>query len=316
MAEFCITYCANFIKRRNRPDGNIMLTFGNGLLALLFLQGLHPIVTRFLGRELYLDVMKRKSSPPHFSIILGALAIVGVTLVGVTAGARAQGSDASPVVVELFTSQGCSSCPPADAFLRELATREDLIALTFPIDYWDNLGWPDTFANRAHTSRQRTYAKRLPNLRVYTPQMVVNGHLDIVGSHKQEVLDAIDAEANARQSFVDIDLVFQGNTLTITLGQAPFDRPNVRADVWIVPFHEGTQSVSIKAGENQGRTIDYANVVDGLMKLGQYQGRRTAYQHSLQVLIDKSITGCVVLVQEENNGSIIGARRIFLDTAL
>ena len=164
MAEFCITYCANFIKRRNRPDGNIMLTFGNGLLALLFLQGLHPIVTRFLGRELYLDVMKRKSSPLHFSIILGALAIVGVTLVGVTAGARAQGSDASPVVVELFTSQGCSSCPPADAFLHPW-TGADSNSASFRSTTWPSEG--SISSGRTIACGRRT---RLDQARRLTPR--------------------------------------------------------------------------------------------------------------------------------------------------
>lgn len=273
-------------------------------------------MTRFLGGGLYLEAMKRRFPPRHFNLALGTLALVGVMVMGPLVGAHAQDRNVSPVVVELFTSQGCSSCPPADAFLRELANRTDIIALTLPIDYWDNLGWPDTFAAPAHTSRQRTYAKRLPNLRVYTPQMVVNGRLDIVGSHKEEVLAAIDAEAAAGQSFVDIDIASEGNTLTITLGAAPSDKANVTADVWIVPYHEGAQSVAIEAGENQGRIIDYANVVDGLMKLGEYRGKRTAYRHSIQVLIDKSITGCVVLVQEENNGPIIGAKRIVLDTIL
>ena len=224
----------------------------------------------------------------------------------------AQSRANDPIVVELFTSQGCSSCPPADELLGELSEREDVIALSLPVDYWDNLGWRDTFASPEHTDRQRGYAKRLPNRRLYTPQMVINGRFDVVGSRREEVIETIDRALEEAVRDVAINITDFGDRIAVRISEAPEDLAGVRASVWIIPYHTGPIPVSITKGENRGRTISYANVVDGIMKLGDYWGTMTALFHSLDGMRDKNVSGCVVVVQENDNGPILAAQRILL----
>ncbi len=224
--------------------------------------------------------------------------------------APAQAHEEPPVVVELFTSQGCSSCPPADALMSELSRRADLITLTLPIDYWDKLGWPDTFASPRHSARQRAYARQLGTHRVYTPQMVINGQLDVVGSHKDDVLKAIDqAKATARPT-INIALSRRGDDLTIVLDDAPPELDGVTAWIWIVPYHAGIRTVDVTKGENRGRTLSYANVVDGIMKIGDYRGRKVAILHSLAEMRQRQIDDCVILVQQDGTGAILAAKRL------
>lgn len=217
----------------------------------------------------------------------------------------------SPVVVELFTSQGCSSCPPADKILGELIDRDNVIALSLPVDYWDNLGWRDTFASPHHTQRQRDYAVTLGTRQVYTPQMVINGHINVVGSRRNKVMQSIADELQHDHEKVDISLAAAGDDLVISLSDAPSSiGSTIDATVWIVPFHQGMHSVSIERGENRGKTIAYSNVVDGLMRLGEYNGAGTDFTHSLAPLQNKSVDGCAVIVQDDVTGEIIGAQRI------
>ena len=220
----------------------------------------------------------------------------------------------TPVVVELFTSQGCSSCPPADLVLQELTTHENVIALSLPIDYWDNLGWPDTFASPQHTQRQRQYAALLPNSRVYTPQMVINGHIDVVGSRRADVLQAVTLESERERPTIDISLSTRDEALEISLEAAPESLTGVEASVWIAPFHNGSQEVAVKRGENGGRALSYSNVVQGLMKLGMYSGEKTAFTHSIAMLKHKNVDDCVILIQNDRSGEIIGVKKIALAT--
>ncbi len=241
----------------------------------------------------------------------GALTLASAaTLSGVRT--QAQISVGDPIVVELFTSQGCSSCPPADELLLELAERDDVIALSMPVDYWDNLGWRDTFAAAEHTDRQRGYAQRLPNRRLYTPQMVVNGRFDVVGSRRDEVYETIERLSEETSAQVNINVVNLGDRFTVRIAEAPVDLSEVRASVWMIPYHKGPLPVSIERGENRGRTISYSNVVNGIRKIGDYWGTMTALFHSLEDLQDKKVDGCVIVVQEDDNGPILAARRMLL----
>ena len=244
--------------------------------------------------------------PALLPLVLGFALGLGVVKTAVADDAM------RPVVVELFTSQGCSSCPPADALMMELAERGDVVAITLPIDYWDNYGWRDTFASPLHSARQRGYAKRLPNRRVYTPQMVVNGRHDVIGTHREEIVDLIRSEIEKAKSLVGIELALDGKVLTIVVADAPSLLAGLDAEVWLAPFHLDVKSVTIGAGENRGRTVDYAHVTEGLTRLGAYRGVRIAFDHPLEPLLEGGIGGCAVFVQEAANGPIIAAAQMEL----
>ena len=207
-----------------------------------------------------------------------------------------------PVVVELFTSQGCSSCPPADALLRELADRHDVIALALHVDYWDYIGWKDQFALPGHAARQRAYAAAAGRRMIYTPQMVVNGREDLVGVHAMQLADLI-ADYRASASKVDLDADREGDRVVVHLApvgaalRGPFVVELVRYDP-LKPSH-------ITRGENAGRDIDYANVVTGWTHVGDWDGASTA---DLRVNAPGNLPA-VVLVQVKGSGPIVAAAR-------
>ncbi len=160
-----------------------------------------------------------------------------------------------PVVVELFTSQGCSSCPPADAYLHDLAKRTDVIALSYNVGYWDYLGWKDTLASLAHTERQRAYARTLGLSGVYTPQIVVNGIAEGVGSRRHEIEPALES---AKPLPVSISFTGEGDALSLSVG--PGETPERPATLWLVRYTK-EERVEISRGENRGRTIAYTHAV-------------------------------------------------------
>jgi len=244
------------------------------------------------------------------TLLAWALVVTVAWLTNSLISARAAGNGKRPVVVELFTSQGCSSCPPADALMLELAKRDDIIALSLPVDYWDNMGWADTFASPRHTARQRAYAKTLPNRRVYTPQMVINGTVDLVGSHRDEVLETISKEVASPAPFIPITLGREGDHLTISLGDAPPALAGRKAWIWIAPYHGKVQSVAITKGENAGNTFKYTHVVDGLKKIGDYDGSKLLITHEMDEMMAKNIDDCAIIVQDSQTGAILGATHI------
>jgi hypothetical protein len=169
-----------------------------------------------------------------------------------------------PTVVELFTSEGCSSCPPADALLAELAKRPDVLALSFHVDYWDRLGWKDPFSSRAATDRQNRYAKLLKLATVYTPQIVVDGRWEAVGSDRADVARALEL-ARRDPSEVPVTLALDHGQAQIALGRGG-DR--VAASVLLIGFdrrHVG----AVKRGENSGRTLAHVDVVRGVEEIGR-----------------------------------------------
>src|SRR5690348_14457312 len=218
-------------------------------------------------------------------LILGGLAL---------AAAPAQ---AGPLtVVELFQSQGCSSCPPANANLMALSSRPDLLTLSFGVTYWDQLGWKDTFASPQYTARQWDYAHGLHHDQVYTPQVVVNGKADITGRDKAELESLIRREENTEAPQVEI----AGGQVRLGSG-----RPG-RFDVWLVRFNPRIENVPIARGENGGLTLPHKNVVKQLVKLGVWSG--TPAQFPLPAATQQGWRSAI-LVQAGPGGTIVAAVR-------
>lgn len=173
-----------------------------------------------------------------------------------------------PVLVELYQSQGCSSCPPADANVNALADRADVVALSFGVTYWDSLGWRDSFAKPQFTERQWDYARFNHRGNVATPQVWINGARTIVGSNKSELDGSIRAASTAGPA-----LAIKGGSVTISAGPTPPQG----ADVWVAHFDPRTVQVAIRAGENGGRTIPHRNIVRQLTKVGHWTGGAAHY---------------------------------------
>lgn len=206
-------------------------------------------------------------------------------------------------VLELFTSQGCSSCPAADALLTEFSKKRDIIALAYHVDYWDYIGWPDTFGATAHSDHQRGYAERWGSSRIFTPQLVVNGSEGVVGSRKQEVDIAIQ---NAALD-VPIELETHGDMLKIEIGAR---QGHGEAVVWLVTFIDRAD-VQIERGENQGKTFAYTQIVTGRQVLGMWEpGTGAQLKLPLSEVLGEPANGAAILVQEDRHGlpgRIIGA---------
>ena len=212
-------------------------------------------------------------------------------------------ADTQPVLVELFTSQGCNSCPPADAFLGELADRDDVIALSMHVDYWDYLGWRDVFASPGHSKRQRAYAATMAERMVYTPQIVVQGAEAMVGSHTAKVNDAI-LRHGVKEAVATIDVSLRGDRLVADISSAS-EAANGR--VLMVWFNRA-ESVEIRAGENRGKKITYHNVVTGWSDLGAWRGGRIAMTAPKPMNAD----GVAVFIQQGEGGPVIAAAKMKL----
>jgi hypothetical protein len=199
-------------------------------------------------------------------------------------------------VVELFTSQGCSSCPPADDNVAALSTRPDVLALSFGVTYWDRLGWKDTFAQPAFTERQVAYARALRHEGPFTPQVVVDGRADVVGNERPEIERLIRA---GRLDGPSVSL--SAAAVEVGAGRAP----GAPADVWLVRYDPRTVQVPIRAGENTGRTLPIKNVVKSLTRLGSWRG--VAARFTLPPAPQGLATA--VLVQTRGLGPILAAAR-------
>lgn len=206
------------------------------------------------------------------------------------AGSAAQ---AQPVVVELFTSQGCSSCPPANASLAAISNRPDVLALSFGVTYWDYLGWKDTFAKPEFTLRQVSYERGLGHDGPFTPQIVVNGSSDTVGNEPGEVERLVSASRlNGPQISVDSGIVSIGA-----------GAPTSSADVWLVRYEPRTINVSVARGENEGVTLPHKNVVRALTRLGAWSGQAATFKISPA----QDGLATAILVQRPNGGVILAA---------
>ncbi|RYE09333.1 MAG: DUF1223 domain-containing protein [Hyphomicrobiales bacterium] len=211
-------------------------------------------------------------------------------------------------VVELFTSQGCSSCPKADAMFSELGKRQDLITLAYHVDYWDYIGWPDTFGDAANSERQRAYADSWGSSRIYTPQLVVNGRKGVVGSRDAEVAGAI-KEASLQ---LPVSLNVGGQKLEVSVAA---QAGGGEATIWLITFKDHAQ-VEIERGENAGKTVDYTQIVTGKQMLGMWDAASgTSLKLPLAELTADGSNGAVILVQSDKNGlpgPILGAASVLL----
>jgi hypothetical protein len=241
---------------------------------------------------------------PVTPLVAAVLVIAAASFAPARAGGPAlEPGSTPPIVVELFTSQGCSSCPRADVVLGELKARQDVLPLSFHVTYWDRLGWPDTFGLEASTARQRAYADLLDNGGLYTPQMVIGGRIDVVGSQRGRVREAIDLLTTRRAPGPPIAIEDD----MLRLGGGPADE----ATIWLFGF-DRQHEVRIGRGENRGRTIDYHNVVREVISLGRWSGEAMEIALPLPRLAADGRDGAAVVVQRPNTGEILAASRIDL----
>lgn len=223
---------------------------------------------------------------------LSALALASLAFAGVAHAAGA------PVVVELFQSQGCSSCPPANANVNAIAGRSDILALSYGVTYWDRLGWKDTFASKTFTDRQYAYARSLGHDGVGTPQVVIGGRRDVVGNDAR----GLDAAIRQAPPSVGPAITIQPNRVAVAAGSPP-PRP---AAVWLVRFDPRVRQVAIRRGENGGKTLPHRNVVVSLTRLGSWSGAPVTF--AAPAASDPALR-TAVLVQTAPVGTIIAAAR-------
>ncbi|HYM18706.1 MAG TPA: DUF1223 domain-containing protein [Micropepsaceae bacterium] len=228
-----------------------------------------------------------------------ALLLAGPAMAGQLAAPR-------PVVIELFTSQGCSDCPAADKILTDLSKRKDVIALSFPVTYWDMLGWRDTFATEANTQRQKSYARVMNRSGIYTPQMIVDGVLDVVGNQNDRVMEALAARSAEAANQANVPIA-----INVASGRVEIAIPAVRgktkplAAIWVMrTLSQAT--VNVEQGENRNHRLGYSNVVRDLQRAGEWNGGAMKINLPLNVGKAKQ-DGVAVILQEADYGRVIGA---------
>jgi hypothetical protein len=223
------------------------------------------------------------------------------------ASSTCAGAGEPRALLELFTSQGCSSCPAADKLLGEIAADPSVVALSVPIDYWDYLGWKDTLASAAHSARQRAYAKVRGDREVYTPQIVVNGATHVLGSDPGAIERAITVtDRNTAVMSVPVVLSLSGNALNVNVTAL---KDHGGGEVWLCPLTRSVP-VEIGRGENHGRTITYHNVVRRWLKLGDFGGTQQTWNVPLSEIQGDDIDAAAVVVQQgthEKPGIVLGA---------
>lgn len=244
----------------------------------------------------------------RIALVAGAIMMPGLA-------SHAPAQEAKPraveprAVVELFTSQGCSSCPAADKLLGELAKDPSLIAVSMPIDYWDYLGWKDTLANPKFSARQRGYAGERGDRKVYTPQIIVNGEAHALGSDRAAIDKAIgDTRARGGVMNVAVKASVEGNHVKISAADAGAGSPQA-AEVWICGLRASVP-VAIARGENSGRDVVYHNVVRRWLKVGDWNGKATSWSVPLENIRGEDVDGVVVYLQQgawQKPGAMLGA---------
>ncbi len=215
-------------------------------------------------------------------------------------------------VLELFTSQGCSSCPPADAILKTMRDRPGILTLSWPVDYWDRLGWEDTFAVPYNSMRQIAYNKRFGRGGVFTPQLILDGSVQCIGSRMEKVRKNV-AKARARnRADVTPEMQISGDTLTVNL---PEDANMKMIAVRVVWFLSDA-TVDIGEGENEGRVLHYTNVVRATDLLDEWKGKAATYSLDINTGLTAGADKVAILLQEEyGHGAIVGANYIDIKPA-
>ena len=237
-------------------------------------------------------------------IRLAALALASAAFAGVVFA----GEISRPAgVVELFTSQGCNSCPPADAVFAELAQRNDVVALAYHVDYWDYLGWKDTLASPENTARQYAYMRAFGARSVYTPQAVINGRVHVNGAKGSALNGKLkDMQGAGSGMSVGVKVTRSGESVKIEASDSV--GPNTEAHVVLVYF-DAPQAVEIPHGENNGKTVTYFNAVSDIQTAGMWHGKAATYELPASEINKKD--GCAVLLQsvgaDGSPGPILGA---------
>jgi hypothetical protein len=254
----------------------------------------------------HVAIMVKTTNPGRRSVLMGGAAAAGAALVaGRPEEASARAAE-GPWAVELFTSQGCSSCPPADAFLGRLAKRSDIVALSFHVDYWDYIGWKDPFASRESTERQRSYARALKQRYVYTPEMVVDGIGHDTGREPGPI-KALLAKAQTlspRRATPELSRTV-GGPLTIKL--AAFALDGGPADVTLAVY-DRRNNTAVANGENQGRTLENFNIVRHFELVSRWNGSPASWTIAADRI--QAAQGVAVLVQHAGCGPMIGCNKL------
>lgn len=239
-----------------------------------------------------------------------AQTVVGVLAVSwiLTSGAVAQtSSEARPVVVELFTAQGCSGCPDANAALERVARDPGVVVLTYGVDYWDYLGWRDTFARPEFTERQRGYRQALGQRSVTTPQLIIDGQKHLVPRNAPEVDIALAEPMSASLPPPDIEFRETGDRVAVGSGRLP----EGGAEVVAVRYAPGLQTVKVRAGDNQGQSVKHVNVVKEIRYLGDWSGRPSLYELPNELSVHAlSEDALVVIVQGKLDRRILSVARL------
>ena len=245
--------------------------------------------------------------PRRRSLLVGAAAAAGATMIGgKLERAHARATVEGPWAIELFTSQGCSSCPPSDAYLGGLAKRSDIVALSYHVDYWDYIGWKDPFATRATTERQRAYARVLKQRYVYTPEMVVDGIGHDTGRERGPIEGLLgDAKRrSAQRATPELSRTVDG-PLTIKLAAFPLD--GQPADVTLA-IYDRRHSTPVASGENQGRMLENFNIVRHLEVLARWDGAAATWTSDAGRI--QPGQGAAVIVQHTDHGPVIGCNKL------
>jgi hypothetical protein len=213
-------------------------------------------------------------------------------------------------VIELFTSQGCSSCPPADKIIGELAKDPSVIALSLPIDYWDYLGWKDTLADSRFSARQRAYSQMRGDRDVYTPQAVVNGSVHVIGSDRGGIEGAIsDTTRSDAVMSVPVSMTLAGKQLNVSVAASHAGSTASHGEIWICAISQAVP-ISIARGENRGHEVTYHNVVRNLLKVGDWNGSAGNWSVPLENISREGVDAAAVYVQDgsrERPGPMLGA---------
>ena len=248
------------------------------------------------------------SLPVPRLVCLIAPLVLGAAFVAPAQAGQAQGQkSATPVLLELFTSQGCSSCPPADELLNALRDKPGVITLSFSVDYWNYLGWHDTLSSPENSARQRDYAISRGDGRVYTPQMVVDGIKHVNGANEAAIEMAIrTAERRLRDVKVPVSMRAEGDSLLVDVAAAPASSDMREGTVWLA-VAKNEETVEIKRGENRGKKITYSHPVREMMPVGVWKGDAVTLRLPLKDLHAIGGDCLVAMLQVEGLGPILGA---------
>ena len=268
--------------------------------------------------------MRYRYSVATLAAILGIafLSLQHVPAVKAGVGAVKDDSSRTPVLIELFTSESCSDCPPADALLARLDRTQpvggaDLIVLSEHVDYWDNIGWRDPFSSRKYSERQTAYASHFGIRSIYTPQMVVDGHFEFVGSDERRALQTIQSATKSEKAQVALSLIRMTDDKTVSLhlevAPLPASASGKSADIFVATADESDQS-RVKGGENGGRTLNHVAVLRSLVRIGTL-GKTGGFSQDVSVGLNGANlqkSRVIVIVQEMSVGKVWGAGSVRL----